>query len=253
MNKVVRIEPDRSSIETPHGPLELVEIALGGTPRGMVLLLCEQGGLEREAVDVVNMLAQHGYESLATEIVTGASEESQETEDPLRGGGVAQHLKAVIGLALERGWEAEQMGMVGIGLGGRAVLAAASSLHLGAAVSFSPTVNHTVSDGPDNLLNGAPPAIRTPWLGLFGDRDAAAPPEDVRTLARSLDDHSDEYTQVVRYANVGREFYHRSGDGVSYAASHDGWQRAMEWLDARVTPMLTPLAKEWLGRQDAQP
>lgn len=252
MNKVVRIEPDRSSIETPDGPLDLVEIALGGTPRGMVLLLCEQGGLEREAVDVVNILAQHGYESLATEIVVGTSGELPETEDPLGAGGVAQHLNAVVRVATERGWEPEQMGMVGLGLGGRAVLAAASSLHLGAAVSLSPTMNHTAIDGATLLLNETPPTICTPWLGLFGDRDPAAPPEDVRALARSLDGRSDEYTQVVRYANVGRDFYQRSGDGVSYAASHDGWQRTVEWLDARVTPILTPLARQWRRRQDTE-
>ncbi|MGH3431817.1 MAG: dienelactone hydrolase family protein [Thermocrispum sp.] len=212
MNDVVMIKPTRSAI----GERPVLEIALGGAPRGLVLLLCDDGGLERDATEVMNRLAEHGFESLAAEVGP---------------------LAPLVERATERDWSQEQIGLVGLGAGGLAVLQAAADLRLGAAVSLSPA--GSLSDVG---------AVVTPWLGLFGAQDPGATADGVRALADRLRAGSDVYTRVVSYPGVGREFYHRSGDGVSYAASYDGWQRTMEWLELRVAPRLTPLAERWRRR-----
>lgn len=217
MSDVVMIQPERSAI----GALPILEIALGGAPRGLVLLLCDRGGLDHDATEVMNRLAEHGYESLAAE----AEGES---------------LEPLLERADERGWTEEQVGLVGFGVGGYAVLQAAAELRFGAAVSLSPAGALGVVD-----------ALRTPWLGLFGAEDPGVRADEVDALATRLATGSDVYSQVVIYPGVGADFYRHHGDGLSYAASYDGWQRTMEWLELRVAPRLTPLAEQWRRRKAA--
>ena len=59
------------------------------------------------------------------------------------------------------------------------------------------------------------------------------------------------YSQVVTYPGVGEDFHRRSENGISFAASYDGWQRTVEWLLARVASRLTPLAQAWRDREAA--
>ncbi|MEU0466086.1 MULTISPECIES: dienelactone hydrolase family protein [Amycolatopsis] len=217
MSDVVMIRPARSAI----GTLPVLEIALGGAPRGLVVLLCGPGGLDRDATEVMNRLAEHGYETLAAEA---------------RG----RVLEPLVQRAAERGWTGDQIGLLGLGRGGRAVLDAAAEWCFGAAVSLSPS-------GP---LAGVA-AVRTPWLGLFGAEDPGVSAEEVRALGARLAAGTDVYSQVVTYPGVGADFHRRQGDGVSYAASYDGWQRAIEWLELRVAPRLTPLAEQWRRRRAA--
>lgn len=219
MNDVIRIEPTRTTI----GSLSALEIALPGTPHGIVLLLCDDGALERDATARMNELAEDGYDTLAVEVGT-------EVLDAFPG---------LLRRAAARGWELEQVAVVGIGSGGLAALIAAAHHELAAAVSFSAPLRGTpVPGGP----------LRTPWLGMFGAEDVAAPGDDVRALVKAVD-ASDIFTEVVRYPRVGPDFHARLDDGVNYAASYDGWQRAVEWLNARVAPRLSPLAVAWRSRQ----
>jgi carboxymethylenebutenolidase len=248
VSELVRIQPTSSVIETPDGEQSVLEISLGGVPRGLVLLLCDQGGLEQDAVEMMNSLAEQGYESLAAEL-TARLPASTGPTDPMSVDVVARALSVFVSRADERGWTPEQTGVIGIGLGGRAALAAASRLELAAAVSVSPTVEPDASSTPAIRLHEAIAAVRTPWLGMFGGMDESAPDDEIRWLAASLHNNSEVYTEVVTYAGVGRDFYRQAGTGVSYAASYDGWQRTLEWLNARVAPRLTPLALRWRRRR----
>jgi carboxymethylenebutenolidase len=221
MSDLVLIEPTTTSMPTPGGDVPVQEIALGGAPRGLVCLLHDTDTPAIDVVEAMNRFALEGYESLA---VTAAS---CPTPD-------------LLGRAAARGWEPEQVGMVGLGDGGTAVLAAARERGFAAAVSFSPAPD------VDDLRRS--PALRTPWLGLFG-ADAGLPAAELRSLARTLDDGSDVFSRVVVYPGVGRDFHRSAESGLGYAASYDGWQRAVEWLNARVAARLTPLARAWRQRQ----
>ncbi|KRF14741.1 dienelactone hydrolase family protein [Nocardioides sp. Soil796] len=232
MNDVIMIDPTRSALDTATGPLPVLEISLPGTPHGVVLLFCDMGTLDRDAATRMNHLAEDGYDTLAVEV----------------GDGVLEVLPVLLQRAAERGWSAEQVAVVGIGTGGRAALTVAAHAELAAAVSFSAPLHGSTPHGSPPHSSPLPdrPA-RTPWLGLFGAEDTAAPADRVRTLAATMSS-SDVFTKVVRYPGVGPDFHARLDDGLNYAASYDGWQRTVEWLNARVAPRLSPLAVAWRSR-----
>ena len=222
---LVRIMPERLTLPTDRGPRSIDQIGLGGTPHGVVVLIEDTHDLGWR-VESMNVLAQHGYESVAV------------TPD-LAGHGwtpIADHLAA-------RGWAAEQTAVLGIGAGGDVALQIALEVQLAAAISVSAHLTSV------DAHFGKP--LRAPWLGLFGDLDPIALADDTGDLGARLRSTSDVFSQVVRYPGVGADFYRRSSDGLSYAASYDAWQRVLEWLDARVAPRLTPLALAWRERSQA--
>jgi carboxymethylenebutenolidase len=226
MSDLILIQPTAAEIVTPDGPIIIREVQLGGVPRGIIVLLTEADSAEVDVVERLNEFALEGYESLAAA--------------PGR-----EHLPDILERVRQRGWDEEQVGVVGIGDGGTLALHLAQERQLGAVVSFSPAPNL------DAIARD--PQLRTPWLGMVGAEATDLDGVDARRMRKLLDDGSDIYSRVVIYPGVGREFHRRSGDGVSYAASYDGWERTTEWLNARVAARLTPLAAAWRRRQALSP
>lgn len=218
MSDVILIQP--THIELDGVPA--LEIRLGGTQRGLIVLLTDETTPEVEAFEAMNTFAMEGFESLA--VVAGPR-----TEELARA------------WASDAGWEAEQIGLVGIGTGADLALQLARWHAFGAAVSISPT--------PDVAEVSADPALRTPWLGLFGAEAGDLSAADLVRLRRMLDEGSDVFSRVVSYPGVGADFHRRTEDGISFSASYDGWQRTVEWLLARVASRLTPFAVSWRARQ----
>ncbi|PPJ25569.1 dienelactone hydrolase family protein [Nocardia nova] len=228
MNDPVLIRPMSSTLAGDATSVPVLEISLGATPRGLVLLICGPGDLHRAGPALMNRLAEHGYESIAAE--TGHGD---------RG------VDVLVARASERDWTAEQIGLLGVGRGGRSVLTVAAERDFAAAVSFCDGAEP--NDGtPLRDFDGL---IRTPWLGLFGADDPGVTADDLGLLTTQLASRSRVYAQVVSYPRVGADFYRHGEDGPSYAASYDGWQRTIEWLDARVAPRLTPRARRWRERR----
>lgn len=218
MSELVMIEPHR--LELADG-VPVLEIWLGGTPRGLVILVSDANAPEGEVVEAMNNLAAEGFESLAL----------------WAGPGVATLGEA---RARARGWKAEQTGVVGIGEGGAIALGMARQRELGAVVSISPALDDEAV--ADIVVS---PVLRTPLLTLFGASDTSVPASAHARLRDAFDAGSDVFSRVVTYSGVGADFYRRSEDGVAFAASYDGWQRTLEWLLARVASRLTPLAEAW--------
>lgn len=217
MSDVIFIEPHRSDLAAG---LPVLEIRLGGTPRGHVIVLADEETPEVEVVEAMNAFAAEGFESLAVCWRPGVEEVAEAR-------------------ARQAGFTPEQIGVVGLGHGATAALDLARTRRYGAVVSLSPR--------PDLAAVEAAPALRTPWLGLVGAE--AVPAADVARLRAALDAGSDVFSQVVRYAGVGADFHRRTETGVGFAASYDGWQRTVEWLLARVASRLTPLAVAWRERE----
>jgi carboxymethylenebutenolidase len=234
-----RIEPKVFDVGTPSGLVRAAEITLGGVPRGAVLVACEVSGLARDAPEVMNALAAHGYVSVAADLFSTNGTDA----------GVLQKVGALLGYISHQGWSAEQVGILGYGFGGRAALLAAAEFALGAALSVSPAgIAVPLSDGMPALARAVRP-LQAPWLGMFGSRDQDAPPAVVREMGRLLDRQSPVYTELVRYPGVTGRFYRDSPEVAAHAASFDCWQRTVEWLDLRVLPRPTPLAEAWRARQ----
>lgn len=232
VEELVRIAPDRSQVAVAAGGvLELAEIRLPGVPRGLVLLLLPVGGLEDEAAELMNRLAGHGYESMAIEA------------HPPPGA-----IAALLARAAERGWTSEQLGVVGVCEGAELALRTATEQHLGAAVSISPRLTALPAQ-PQQLAQ----ALRTPWLCLVGGSDPDAPRAVARALAGALDEQAPVHGVVVTYPSAGAGFHRELGDGRSYDASYDAWERTVEWLEARVVPRLSPRAAAWRSAHGLAP
>ncbi|MDQ6522947.1 dienelactone hydrolase family protein [Nocardioides sp. LHD-245] len=224
---VPRIEPVRSRAELRVGSVPTAEVRLFGLPRGAALLLCERGGLDTQAPELMNALAEHGYESLAVDLA----------ELDLDDQGLLTAVHGLLGVLGEQGWSHDQIGVVGYGLGGRAALVAACDLVLGATVSLSPRAALEVDD----------PLVRSPWLAMFGEHDPDMPPAAVAELERRAAP-APEYAHLVVYPGVGADFFRASAGSLGHAAAFDSWQRVVEWLNIRVVPRPSPYAERWADR-----
>lgn len=231
--EILRIEPGTSEVESSRGALRVTEIKLGGVPRGAAVVLCDATGLEHDAPEVLNGLAEHGYESLAADL-SSAGSGSAGSAGLFRDDELLRDVATLLGRLGDRGWSPEQIGLVGYGFGGRIALLAAAEFGLGAAVSVAPTA-----------LPASPAPLRTPWLGLFGDLDQNVPPREVRQLGEALNSSSPVHTEVVGYPGVGEGFHRDSPEAPAHAAAFDSWQRTVEWLNLRAVPRPTPLAGIW--------
>ena len=96
--------------------------------------------------------------------------------------GIATDVDAALDYIDGAGFRPEVAGIVGFCMGGSVALATAVRRQLGAAVTFYGGGVTQGRFGYPPLLELAP-ELRTPWLGLFGDRDQSIPVEDVEALA----------------------------------------------------------------------
>jgi carboxymethylenebutenolidase len=221
-----------------RGPLPVAELYLGGIPRGAVVLLVGSGQLPG-ADETMNVLAEHGYESIAADLSRGGDSAGL-TDD-----GLVEDVLVLLARLGDRRWTYEQIGLLGYGLGARASLLAAADLVLGSAISVDPIgVASSPTESMPPLVDH-PRAARTPWLGMVGELDDHAPPRSAIDLDTALRVLSPAYTELVRYPGVTGAFYRDSREPVAHAASFDSLQRVLEWLNAHVAPRLTPLAEAW--------
>lgn len=228
MSTDVRIDPEVLTATIEGAPVRVLSLLLGGVPRGATAVIAGPDGLDEiAAVETMNALAQHGYESVLT-------------FDMTEGGGAAvvDHLVALLA---DRGWEEEQIAVVGYGQGARAALEAAARRTFGAAVSLPRE--------PRQLLVPEPvTALHTAWLGMVGLGEGRTLPSELTAYRDDLGAQSVEHTRLVGYP--GTEHCLRdSTDPLEHAASFDAWQRTAEWLNTHVVPRPTPLAKAWRERQ----
>lgn len=241
MATVVRIEPKVSEIVSCQRTLPIAEIHLGGVSRGAAIVLCRAGGLEHAAVDILNGLAEHGYESVAADLWPQRHSESDASVDDAA---LLKDVDALLGVLAGRGWSQEQIGIIGYARSGRLALLAAANFGMGAAVSVAAEGLDTDGMKSVRQLTDALGGIRTPWLGMFGEDDGSAHPATLARLSAALDAGS-VFAQIVTYSGVSDDFYAGSRTWRGRAAEFDCWQRIVEWLNGRVVPRPTPYAEIW--------
>jgi carboxymethylenebutenolidase len=222
-----RIEPRSFTLRPHRETVAAREIRLSGVPRGAVVVLWDGSSLG-DADDVLNGLAEHGYESLAADL----SGPMQALDDRM---GLADAALRHLGA---NGWEHEQVGIVGYGPGGWLSLQAAAAFRLGAAVSVAPVLPAGHADATAHALT----RLRTPWLAMAAERADAG---GGFSGLQSLRDRAAVHTEVVCYPAAPPRFYRDSADALTHAAAFDSWQRTIEWLNVRVVPRLTARARAW--------
>jgi carboxymethylenebutenolidase len=215
----------------------------GEPPRGGIVVLQDARGITRYLESVCARLASAGWYALAPHLYhrDGLREldpangwaGAQAQLETLTAAGIAADVDACLGELAAAGLGGRRGAVLGFCMGGTAALFTAATHELGAAVTFY--------GGPVGWV-GVPSrtdlaaALRTPWLGLFGDEDALIPPADVEAI-RAAAARAPAPSDVVRYPNAGHAF-HSDDRAAVYRqdAAVDGWRRAMEWLDRHVRP-----------------
>ena len=226
-------------VETPDGSLPIYEARPDGATRGGVIVIQEAFGVNDHIEDVTRRFASAGYHAIAPHLFHRAGggtapygdfEKVMPLFEGLTDDGVLSDIDATAAELAKHGVTADRTGIVGFCFGGRVTFLVAARRQLGVAVGFygGGIVTQRFPQFPP--LIDEVPALRTPWLGLFGDLDASIPVDDVERLRAELDrapvDHD-----VVRYPDAEHGFHCDVRPSYAPDAAKDAWQRTLDWFD----------------------
>jgi carboxymethylenebutenolidase len=130
------------------------------------------------------------------------------------------------------GFSQASIGITGFCMGGTVALWAAAEWQLGAAVTW---YGGGVAQGRFGFppLVDVAPRLRTPWLGLFGDKDQGIPVDDVEHL-RTAATSAPVATEIVRYAEADHGFNCDERPSYHPEAAADGWGRMLAWFEGNL-------------------
>lgn len=229
-------------VETPDGPMPLYE-ARPAEPRAAVVVVQEAFGVNEHIEGVARRFAEAGYHAVAPHLfhrsghvivdygdVTKAVEMIQTLED----GTILADVDAALGHLHEAGWREGQIGIVGFCMGGRVTFLTAVRRAIGAGVGFygGGIVTSRIPGRFASLVDEAP-ALKTPWLGLFGDRDQGIPVEDVERLRAALGGVSVAH-EVVRYPDAEHGFFCDQRASYHPESAADAWRRTLAWFESHL-------------------
>jgi carboxymethylenebutenolidase len=226
-------------VDTADGPMRLHEARPDGAAQGAVVVVQEAFGVNGHIERVTRRLADEGYHAVAPDLyhraggVTVPYGEIPMALSLLQGltdEGLLVDVDAALDHLRAAGHADAGLGIVGFCFGGRVAFLAAVSRSLGAAVTFygggivTPRI-----PGIPSLIERAP-ELKTPWLGLFGDRDESIPVADVERLEAAVAVAPVD-TDVVRYPEAAHGF-HCDERPAAYnpKAAADGWRRMLAWF-----------------------
>src|SRR5712664_59517 len=202
-------EPDRPV----RGGLVVLHEARGVTDvvRGLAASLADEGWLA---------VAPHLYGAQNADEVADVDSELKR----LSGDSVLADTDAAAVWLAERGVAADRTGVIGFDLGGAVAMVVASSRTVGAAVSVAGVgILAPLSDGLPALVDVAG-ELTCPWLGIYGDEDAAIPVAEVEKL-RDAAATAEVATDVVRFAGTDNRF------DTDQQAGAEAWHRTLNWFD----------------------
>jgi carboxymethylenebutenolidase len=202
-------EPDRPV----RGGLVVLHEARGVTDvvRGLAASLADEGWLA---------VAPHLYGAQNADEVTDVDSELKR----LSGDSVLADTDAAAVWLAERGVAADRTGVIGFDLGGAVAMVVASSRAVGAAVSVAGVgILAPLADGLPALVDVAG-ELTCPWLGIYGDDDAAIPVAEVEKL-RDAAATAEVATDVVRFAGTDNRF------DTDQQAGAEAWHRTLNWFD----------------------
>lgn len=232
-------------LATSDGPMRVYQATPARTPRGGIVVVQEAFGLNEHIEAVTRRFADAGYLALAPALYHRSADPGPFPYDDfaavlpamsrLSDDAMLADVDAAVAHLDDLGIDAASVGVVGFCMGGRVSFLVAARRALGAAVGFYGGGIVTARPrGLPALVDGAP-TLRTPWLGLFGDRDGSIPVDDVERLRAALVEAPVD-AEVVRYAEAEHGFF--CGLRASYApdAAADAWDRTLAWLERLDAP-----------------
>lgn len=231
---------EQIDVTTPDGvmPVTVVEPDDGAANGCAVIVVQEAFGVDAHIEEVTARFAGEGWLAVAPHLFyrSGGGTISYDDRDgmfanlaPLSDTGTLDDIDATIDLIEARGIPTERTALVGFCLGGRVAFLVAAHRPLGATVGFyGGGIVHGRSETRPSLLDLIP-AMKSPWLGIFGGLDETIPGEELDVLEKALA-ASPVDTEVVRYADAGHAFFNDHKRSHAARASADAWDRTLSWL-----------------------
>jgi carboxymethylenebutenolidase len=231
------------SVETADGPMRVYEATPDGAAKGALVVVMEAFGVNAHMEDVTRRAAAAGYHAVSPDLFHRSGGGVAAYDDfgtvmenfkAVNDDGILVDIDAVLAHLRAAGFTDDRIGIVGFCFGGRVTFLTAARRALGAAVTFYGGGIVTSSALAEALVDEAS-TLKTPWLGLFGDKDKGIPIEDVEKLRVVLDAANPVPHDIVRYdADHG---FHCDGRPAVYdeAAATDGWRRAIAWFDEHLS------------------
>jgi carboxymethylenebutenolidase len=220
----------------------LTSITPEGPVRGGVVVIQEAFGVTGHIVDVCRRFADAGYHAVAPHLFHRSGDPVLEYDDmtsamsligELTAAHIDEDVDGAVAALSAASIDPRNTAIVGFCMGGTVAFHTAVRLELGAAVSFYGGGVAKGRFGYPSQLDVAG-QLRTPWLGLFGDRDKGIPTEEVEEL-RDAVAHAPVDTEIVRYAEAEHGFHCDDRPAVfNEAAARDGWARTLQWFGAHV-------------------
>ncbi|WP_261557969.1 dienelactone hydrolase family protein [Frankia tisae] len=227
-------------------PLTIVAPAADDPPRGGVVVVQDARGITPYLVSVCDRLAGAGWLVVAPHLYhrdgldevdpAGGWPGAVPAMETLTGTGIDADVDAALTHLTESGFDAEQSAIVGFCMGGTVALHTATRHPLAAAVSFyGGGVSTSYWPGVPPLVEAAP-ALRGPWLGLYGEEDQLITTDEIGAL-RAAAARSSTPTELVSYPGAGHAFHSDDREAVYRpVAAADAWSRALAFLDEHVRP-----------------
>jgi carboxymethylenebutenolidase len=226
------------TLDTRDGPMDVWSARPDGAARGAVIVVQEAFGVNGYIRDVTDRLAAEGYHAVAPALFHRAGGGTASYDDfaaviPLFEGltddGILVDLGATRAHLHDQGFADAAIGVIGFCFGGRVTFLAALEWPLGAAAGFYGGGIVTPRFPQFPALVDRTAALRTPWLGLFGDDDGSIPVEDVETLRAALVS-APVASEIVRYPAAEHGFHCDQRDSHHPEAADDAWRRTLAWL-----------------------
>jgi len=230
-----------SSIEihTADGPMPTYQATPAGQARGAVMVFQEAFGITTYIERVARDLAAQGWHAVAPALFHRQGSPVLSYDDmeaiwpvmgQLSGEGLAMDIEATVEHLESSGFPVTRIGAVGFCMGGTVTFLAATLRPLGAAVTF---YGGGVTQGRFGVpaLVDLVPALRTPWLGCYGDLDKGIPVAEVEQLTAAAAS-APVPAEIVRYPDADHGFHCDARPAVYHqAAAADAWARALDSLD----------------------
>jgi carboxymethylenebutenolidase len=233
---------DHITVPTTDGPMPTYEVSPGDDAKGAILVVQEAFGVTSHIEDVARRLGDAGFHAVAPAFFHRQGSPALAYDDfdsvmPLMGQltaeGITVDLTATLDHLEEVGFASPRVGVVGFCMGGSVTFHAGTLRALGAAVTYYGGGIIEGRFGLPSLVEQAK-ALKTPWLGLYGDLDQGIPISDVEVLRQATEQLA-VATEVVRYPNADHGFNCNDRPAVfNQAVSDEAWARTIEWFDQHI-------------------
>jgi carboxymethylenebutenolidase len=229
------------TIDTSDGTMRLYEATPDVDPEGAVIVIMEAFGVNDHIEDVTRRFAAAGFHAIAPDLFHRAGGGVAAYDDfgtvmekfkSVSDDGILVDVDATIAHLRSAGFTDEQIGIVGFCFGGRVTFLTAARRKLGAAVTFYGGGIVSAGALPFPSLFDEAKDLKTPWLGLFGDKDQGIPVEDVERLREELDRTNPVPHEIIRYPDADHGFHCDGRPAVfNEAAASDAFSRAVAWFN----------------------